>query len=193
MQGADDLEAWQRSIDRTNAHSSEISGYILILGSTAQLEEGASELLQTTVSRIGHEHNIELARQAEEDELGVHQSEQWEVQQDKERRNSEDGAQIDNGRMEVEVEDDIHTEWPDERADYQGMLEFCIPVTRDTGITQEPSSPRIGEASKDGSIDDEDSTSSPTDVVRKRKRVSSIALPSSEVNILMSAHSFLAC
>ena len=85
--------------------------------------------------------------------------------------------------MKVEVEKEIHIEWPDEAVTYEGMQVFHKRLTHDHGITQGPDWQRIVEGSKDGSSDD-NCTSNATDVASKRKRVSSIVSAFSKVSIL---------
>ena len=157
---------------------------MLVLTSTAKLEEGTSEPLQIAMSRIGHEHEEALTQPAKEDGQKDGQPEPVQVQKDPEEgNNSEDEAQTDNDSMEVEVEKDLHTERLDGAVTYEGIQDFCERLARDHGITQGPDSQRIVEGSKDGGSDD-DCTSNPTDVASKRKRVSSIASALSEVSIL---------
>ncbi|KAF8444461.1 hypothetical protein L210DRAFT_3642705 [Boletus edulis BED1] len=176
----DDLEAWYQSLDHTHSDSSEILGYALILRSAAKLEEGISKPLQITLSRIGraHERALVLVQRAEEAERMAQQSKLKKVQQDpQEGNNCEDEAQIDAGRMEVDMRDDIHTEQPDETACYLGMEFSFEMIVHETGITitQGFNTRQSVEASNDGGGDGDDGTSSPTDVALKHSRASSIA------------------
>lgn len=183
----DDLEAWYQSLDHTHSDSSEILGYALVLRSAAKLEEGISEPLQIALSRIGRAHKraLVLVQRAEEAERTAQQSELEKVQQDpQEGNNCEDEAQIDAGRMEVDVRDDIHTEQPDDTARYLGMESSPEMIAHETGITQGFNTRRSVEASNDGGGDGDDGTSSPTDAALKRSRASSIASTVSGVSIL---------
>ncbi|KAF8135530.1 hypothetical protein EV363DRAFT_1294389 [Boletus edulis] len=144
----DALHAWHQSIDHTHFNSSEILGYVLILRSTAKLEQGIHSDLQLIMSSIGNkEHMVQHTK----DQNGkAQQSKRDKVQEDSQRGNSGDEGQIDNGRTQVEVDDETCTERPYEMV------------------------------SKYGSGDEYDSTTSITDGAVKRKRVSSTASAFSE-------------
>ncbi|KAF8444488.1 hypothetical protein L210DRAFT_3502081 [Boletus edulis BED1] len=106
----DALHAWHQSINRTHSNSSEILGYVLILRSTAKLEQGIHSDLQLIMSSIG---NKEYMIQYTEDQNGKAQQSEWDkVQEDSQRGNSGDEGQIDNGRTQVEVDDEICMERP---------------------------------------------------------------------------------
>ena len=152
--------------------------------STAKLEGGTSEPFQIAMLRISQEHEEVLTQPAKEDGQKVGQPKPVQVQKNlEEGNNSEDEAQTDNESMEVEVEKEIHIEWPDEAVTYEGMQVFHERLTHDHGITQGPDWQRIVEGSKNGGSDNS-CTSNTMDVASKCKRVSSIASALSKVSIL---------
>lgn len=173
------LEAWHSSIEHTHPHALEILGYVRLLRSTAQLEQGIDEPLQLAMSTICKEHEQAVAHPAEDNNGEAQQSEREKVHEGPQGGSCGDQAPIDHGRMEVEVENESRMEWTNE----MGTNLFPEAIAHDTGMVHGLDWEQLVKNSNQGSSNGDDRTSTTTDAVVKRKRVSSTASILSEVSI----------